>query len=312
MGKIKIAVLAGGWSNEREISIIGGKAVEKGLDRVKYDVKMYDPRDDLQEIINQKENIDLAFVLLHGKYGEDGCIQGVLDILGIPFVGSGVLSSAMAVNKGVAKKIFRAEGLCVARDVVIGKGEAFSVKELNKKIGNRTVVKPLDEGSSIGMSVCENGKELAAGIEKAFQYGRQIMIEEFIEGREITCCVLGNDSVETLPLIEIVPKKKYRFFDYEAKYTPGASEEICPAKLDREREKIAKAYAVKAHQALGCQVWSRTDMIVRKKEIFVLETNTIPGMTGNSLFPLAAKAAGMSFSGLLDHLVALSLKKGGD
>ncbi len=310
MEKIRIAIIAGGWSSERKISLIGGNAAYKALDKSKYDVKMYDPRMDLKKIIEKKEKIDLALILLHGKYGEDGRIQGLLDILGIPFVGSGVLSSAMAVNKEIAKKIYRTKGLKVAEDVILKKGKKVSVSELMKRLGSKTVVKPLDEGSSLGMSVCQNEEELVAGIEYAFQYGTEIMVEEFIQGREITCCVLGNAEIETLPLVEIVPGKKYRFFDYEAKYTTGASDEICPAKIEGNIAERAKDCSAVAHKALRCRVWSRTDMIIRSGEIYLLETNTIPGMTENSLFPLAARTAGMSFSELLDKLITLSLEKG--
>ncbi|MBW1828079.1 MAG: D-alanine--D-alanine ligase [Deltaproteobacteria bacterium] len=309
MGKIKIAVLAGGWSREREISIMSGNAAYKALDKKKYDVTMYDPKNKLRELMAQKENIDLAFNLLHGKYGEDGCMQGMLDILGIPFVGSGVLSSAMTVNKKVTKDIYRNEGLTVAPDIVVTKGEDFSVEEIITRIGIQTVVKPLDEGSSVGMSLCGNREELAAGIETAFECGHKIMIEQLIVGQEVTCCVLGNIKLDTLPIIEIVPKEQYRFFDYEAKYTPGATEEICPAQLAEKTQGIVIEYAKKAHQALGCSVWSRTDMIVKNKNVYLLETNTVPGMTENSLFPLAARTAGISFSELLDRLIALSFEK---
>jgi D-alanine-D-alanine ligase len=309
MGKIKIAVLAGGWSREREISIMSGNAAYKALDKKKYDVTMYDPKNELRELMAQKENIDLAFNLLHGKYGEDGCMQGMLDILGIPFVGSGVLSSAMTVNKKVTKDIYRNEGLTVAPDIVVTKGEDFSVDEIITRIGKETVVKPLDEGSSVGMSLCGNREELATGIETAFECGREIMIEQLIVGQEVTCCVLGNTTLESLPIIEIVPKEQYRFFDYEAKYTPGATEEICPAQLAEKTRAIVIEYAKKAHKALGCSVWSRTDMIVKNENVYLLETNTIPGMTEHSLFPLAARTAGISFSELLDRLIALSFEK---
>lgn len=309
MGKIKIAVLAGGWSREREISIMSGNAAYKALDKNKYDVTMYDPKNALQELMAQKENIDLAFILMHGKYGEDGCMQGMLDVLGIPFVGSGVLSSAMTVNKKITKDIYRKEGLTVAPDIVVTKGEAFSVEGIMTRIGNQTVVKPLDEGSSVGMSLCGNREELSAGIETAFECGREIMIEQLIAGREVTCCVLGNTNLETLPIIEIVPKEQYRFFDYEAKYTPGATDEICPANLAEKIREIVIESAKKAHQALGCSVWSRTDMIVKNEKVYLLETNTVPGMTENSLFPLAARTAGLSFSELLDRLITLSFEK---
>ena len=309
MSKLKIAVLAGGWSREREISIMSGNAAFKALDRKKYDVTLFDPKYELTELMAQKENIDLAFILLHGKYGEDGCMQGLLDILGVPFVGSGVLASATTVNKKSTKDVYRNEGLTIAADVVLAKEEAFSIEEIINRLGKKTVVKPLDEGSSVGMSLCGNKEELAAGIDKAFACGSEIMVEQYIAGREVTCCVLGKRKLETLPIIEIVPKQKYRFFDYDAKYTPGATEEICPPQLDEKTQEIINDHAKKAHQALGCSIWSRTDMIVKEKKAYLLETNTIPGMTEHSLFPLAARAAGISFSQLLDQLIALSFEK---
>lgn len=309
MGKAKIVVIAGGWSSERDISLMSGDAVYQALDKKKYDINMLDPKNDLKEIIEQKEDIDLAFILLHGTYGEDGRFQGLLDILGIPYVGSGLLASAMAVNKKVTKDLYRSVGLTVAEDVVLKKGDEFSIEELINNIGEKSIVKPLGEGSSIGMSLCSNVEELTLGIEKAFECGPEIMIETYIEGQEVTCCVLGNRRLETLPIIEIVPKEQHRFFNYDAKYTPGETEEICPAKLGVMIEKGIRSAAIKSHQVLGCSVWSRTDMIVKNENIYLLETNTIPGMTENSLFPLAAKTAGMSFTELLDKLIALSFEK---
>ena len=309
MKRLRLALITGGWSREREISLLGGKDIFQALDQEKYEVARFDPSSDMEKIFEYAQRIDLALLLLHGKYGEDGCIQGLLEILGIPYVGSGVLASAMAANKRVAKAIFRSQGIPVARDIIIEKGSPFSLKDIIKKLGNKTVVKPLEEGSSLGMSVCENEKEIEAGIRKAFDHGNAIMIEEYIKGREITCGVLGTHTLEALPIVEIIPKEQYKFFDYEAKYKTGAADEICPAPIDRETEEKAKNYAIKAHKALGCQVWSRTDMIILGEDIFVLETNTIPGMTPNSLFPLAARAAGMSFPDLLERLIALSLEK---
>jgi D-alanine-D-alanine ligase len=247
-------------------------------------------------------------ILLHGRFGEDGRIQALLDILGIPFVGSGVLSSAMALNKKVAKAMYRAAGLKVARDMVLRRNEGISAEEVFKALGRETVVKPVAEGSSLGVSVCRDREGLLAGIEKAFEYDSEILVEEYVKGREITCCVLGNQILETFPLVEIVPGERYRFFDYEAKYMPGASQEICPARLSQTLAERARCYAKAAHEALNCRVWSRTDMIIREGEIYLLETNTIPGMTENSLFPRAARAAGLSLSGLLDRLIELSLE----
>ena len=308
MSKLRVAVLAGGWSGERAVSLQGGEAVSRALDREKYIVKRFDPRDDLKDLLRCKDEIDLAFILLHGRFGEDGCIQGLLTILGIPFVGSGVLASALALDKKVAKTIYRSEGLPVAMDRVVRRGEDFSVPEIMEALGPWTVVKPVAEGSSLGMSVCRSGEELFAGIQKAFEHGHEVMVEEFVGGREVTCCVLGNRVLQALPLVEIVPKAHYRFFDYEAKYTPGATDEICPAPLSPEVTERVRSSAMIAHRALKCEVWSRTDVMVRGEEIYLLETNTIPGMTANSLFPLAARAAGMSLSELLDTLIGLSLE----
>lgn len=308
MAKIKIGLLAGGWLGEREISLKSGASVYQGLDKMKYDVTRYDPRDDLIKLIRDKERIDLAFILLHGKFGEDGCVQGFLDLLGIPYVGSGVLSSAMALNKKVAKEMYKGAGLNVIEDVMLGKGQDFSVDEIIGTIGASTVVKPVAEGSSLGTSICHSRDELLKGIELAFQYDQEVMVERFIEGREVTCAVLGNRDIQALPLVEIVPNPEYRFFDYEAKYKPGATKEICPAPLPNEQTERAQSCGKIAHRALKCRVWSRTDMIFQNDQIFILETNTIPGMTETSLVPLAAKAAGLSFSKLLDKLIELSLE----
>jgi D-alanine-D-alanine ligase len=309
MGKLRVGLIAGGRSGEREISLKSGDAVYEALDRGRYEVARYDPRDDLIRLIQDREKIDLAFILLHGKFGEDGCMQGFLHLLDIPFVGSGVLSSAMALHKKTSKELYRSAGLRVAEDVMLARGEPFSPAEIIKSIGSTLVVKPVKEGSSLGMSICRSPEELARGIQEAFRYDEEVMIERFIRGREFTCCVLGNNALEVLPLVEIIPNPEYAFFDYRAKYTPGASREICPAAVpDKERSRL-ESCAMEAHRVLRCTVWSRTDMILRDEEIYILETNTIPGMTATSLVPLAARAAGMSMSDLLDRLIELSLEE---
>lgn len=311
MGKLKIAVVSGGWSKERQVSLKSGDAVFGALDRSRYEVSRFDPRDDLDRLMSGKGEIDLAFILLHGRFGEDGCFQGFLDVLGIPFIGSGVLASAMALNKKVAKEAYRAAGLKVARDVLLRRDGSADPRGVEKVLGLPAVVKPVSEGSSIGVSVCMTGKELDAGIEEAFRYDEEVLVEEHIGGREVTCCVLGHRALETLPLVEIVPERRFRFFDYEAKYTPGATREVCPAPLPEPLAERIRAAGRKAHRVLGCSVWSRTDMILREEEIYLLETNTIPGMTENSLFPLAARAAGLGFPELLDRLIAFSLDRAG-
>lgn len=308
MKKINVAIISGGWSEEREISFKSGESVLKALDPEKYNVKRYDPKYELMELINDKDMIDIAFILLHGRMGEDGSLQGLLKILRIPFVGSGVLGSAVSLNKKISKKLYTASGLLVPRDAIIRKGDIYSINQIIDTLGNKLIVKPIQEGSSIGTSICNDKGELERGIEHAFQYDSEIIIEEFIEGVEVSCPVLGLKELEALPLVEIIPRGKYTFFDYKAKYTPGATKEICPAHLPDHLTKRAQQCAITAHRSLECRVWSRTDMIVREQDIYVLETNTIPGMTETSLFPLSARVAGIPMSKLLDRLIELSLK----
>lgn len=308
MDKLRIALIAGGRSGEREVSLRSGDAVYEALDRRKYDVSRYDPRDDLIGLIRDREKIDLAFVLLHGRFGEDGCIQGFLQLLDIPFVGSGVLASAMAIHKKMSKDLYRLAGLRVAEDAMLTRGEVFSAEGIVASLGNTLVVKPVSEGSSLGMSICRSPEELSKGIEEAFRHDSEIMIERFIQGREFTCCVLGNTVLETLPIVEIIPNPEHPFFDYTAKYTPGASKEICPASISEDERREMELYAKEAHRVLRCSVWSRTDMILQEDKIHILETNTVPGMTATSLVPLAARAAGMSMPDLLDRLIEISLE----
>jgi D-alanine-D-alanine ligase len=309
--RMRIAVLAGGWSGEREISLKSGQAVHDALDREKYRVTRYDPRDDLPLLVRDKSEIDLALILLHGRFGEDGRIQGMLDILEIPFMGSGVLASAMALNKRVAKDVFRRAGLLTAEHRILYRGDRFSVDQLMEGLGTPVVIKPVSEGSSLGISIAYDRQTIMDGIDRAFRHDREVMVEAHVAGTEITCCILGTQTLEALPLIEIVPTDAYPFFDYQAKYTPGATREICPAPVSPDLAEAAAVCAKTAHGALGCRVWSRSDMIIRDDSLYLLETNTIPGMTETSLFPQAARAAGMSLSDLLDKMIALSLEERG-
>ena len=308
MGKLRLALIAGGLSGEREVSLKSGNAVQRALDLAKYAVTRYDPKDGLADLLQDRERIDLALVLLHGKYGEDGSIQGFLDLLGIPYVGSGVLASAMALNKKVAKDVYERAGLNVIDHVHLTERHSVSVEEILERLGPSTVVKPVAEGSSLGVAICHTKEELAKGMDRAFELDEEVLVERFLRGTEVTCCVLGTRVLEALPLIEIVPNPEYPFFDYRAKYTPGATHEICPARVSPTFTEEAQSAAKKAHLALRCRVWSRTDMIIHDDKVYVLETNTIPGMTETSLVPLAASAAGMSFSQLLDRLIDLSLE----
>ncbi|RLB19537.1 MAG: D-alanine--D-alanine ligase [Deltaproteobacteria bacterium] len=312
MSKIKVAIIAGGLSSEREVSLRSGRAVQAALEGDKYAVTFYDPLTELKALIENKDSIDIAFPLLHGRYGEDGCIQGLLKILDIPFVGSSVLASAMAMNKKVAKEMYRRGGLDVARDVIIRRGAHWNASEVVTALGHEVMVKPATEGSSYGISLCRGEEEIQAGVEQALDLDEEVLVEEYIKGKEVTCCVLGRRELEVLPLVEIRPSSSHPFFTYDAKYIPGASDEICPAPLDDETRKRVEEYGKTAHRLLHCRAWSRTDMIIAEDRIVVLETNTIPGMTENSLFPLAAKTAGLSLAGLVDRLIQLSLEDSAD
>ena len=306
--KLKLALISGGMSGEREVSLKSGDAVHRVLDPGKYEVMRYDPLEGLAGLIKDRDQIDLAFILLHGKYGEDGSMQGFLDLLGIPYVGSGVLASAMALNKKVAKDMFRLAGLRVIEDVHVTERTGFSVDRILERLGPSTVVKPVSGGSSLGVAICHGREDLEKGLMRAFGYDEEVLVETFLQGREVTCCVVGNALLEALPLIEIVPNPEYAFFDYDAKYKPGATNEICPARISSKHAEEAQSAAKRAHNALGCRVWSRTDMMIFENKVYVLETNTIPGMTETSLAPLAAKTAGISFPQFVDRLIQLSLE----
>ena len=201
----------------------------------------------------------------------------------------------------------RVAGLKVVEDVMVFRDQPFSVDDIVKTLGPLNVVKPVAEGSSLGMTLCRSKEDLQRGIELAFQYDQEVMVERHVEGLEVTCCVLGTADCETLPLVEIVPNPEFSFFVYHAKYTQGATREICPARLSAAQTEMAFDCALRAHRALRCRDWSRTDMIVQGETVFLLETNTVPGMTANSLVPLAARTAGMSLSQLVDKLIELSL-----
>jgi len=308
MGKLRIALISGGWSQEREVSIKSGDAVFNALDKGKYEVRRIDPRDELMALLQNAEDIDLVVLLLHGKKGEDGTIQGLLDLLDLRYVGSGVLASALAMNKVLSKELFRNAGLTVPREITVGLGEDVDIHGLFSALGRPAVIKPIAEGSSIGLEICGTEQEAGQAIRGICAAGQGALAEEYVEGMEVSCPVLGNKNPEALPVIEIIPREEYRFFSYTAKYVSGASEEICPARLGSRVYQKVQECAVRAHGVLGCRHLSRTDMIIAGEQVYVLETNTIPGMTENSLFPLAAKTAGIFFPRLMDRLIELALE----
>ncbi|MDL2269746.1 D-alanine--D-alanine ligase, partial [Desulfosarcina sp. OttesenSCG-928-A07] len=307
MQKKNIALIFGGISPEREVSLNSGKQVFEALDKEKYEVWTYDPATDIARLVADAEKIHCALIILHGLFGEDGTVQGLLDLLNIPYQCSGVLGSAVAMNKLLSKHLYQNAGLAVPAYEIVRKGETPDASALADALGLPLVVKPVDTGSSVGMAIVRQLADLPAAVDKALMHGNVVMVEAHIKGTEVTGAVLGNDTLEALPLVEIIPGEKHEFFDYAAKYEPGASTEICPARLDPELSQKAMECAMAAHRLLYCKGYSRTDMIIRDRVCYVLETNTIPGMTATSLLPKSANAAGMTFSQLLDRLIELGM-----
>lgn len=308
---MKIAVLYGGVSKEREVSISSSKGIIEALKQNGHEVVAIDfnPKK-LNEIIDLK--VDLVYIGLHGKYGEDGSIQGLLDMLDIPFVGSGVLGSALAMDKFKAKQLFDTVAIPTA------KGQRFKidktteltviVTEIHQTFTFPFVIKPNREGSTLGLTIVTEASETAVAIENAMQSDPYILVEQFIKGRELTVPVMGKMNEESsLPIIEIIPK--YELYDFEAKYAEDGSEHIIPALLDPALTKQIQDYAVLAHQILGCETYSRADFILTEDNIpYILEVNTLPGMTPTSLFPDAAKVIGLSYEAMIERFIQLTVK----
>lgn len=305
--KITVALLSGGTSSEREVSLSGGDQVYQALDKDKYTVFRYDPKTDIARLVADASKIDVALIILHGTHGEDGSIQGLLDLLHIPYQCSGILGSAVAINKLSSKFLYKQHNILTPDFMSIHKNDAVDADTCIHRLGLPVVVKPVCGGSSIGMTVVHAKKDLIRALDNAFVYDETVLLEAFIKGTEITGAVIGNKNPESLPIIEIVPKKTHAFFDYKAKYTAGETEEICPARISDPLTRRAQKLAKQSHGALFCKGCSRTDMMVSGNDIYVLETNTIPGMTACSLLPLAAEKAGMNFSQLIDRLIELAL-----
>jgi D-alanine-D-alanine ligase len=351
VGKLRVAVLMGGLSSERAVSLSTGRMILESLDRQKYEAIPVDaallsgsvqrslpgsetqvaaiaeaeralarigPLRSISDMTSSRDGrrVDLAIIALHGRFGEDGTIQGLLELLGIPYTGSGVLASALAMDKITSKRVLRHAGVNVPESVDILRRSDLAKRDILAEVralGYPVMVKPNRQGSTIGMTKVESDRPAGAGgllaaVEEAFKYDSQVLVEEFVPGTEITVGLLGNEEPQVLPIVEIVPAEG--FYDYHAKYTPGATDEIVPARISEAVADRARKLAVIAHQALGCSGMSRVDMIVRPdQEVVVLELNTIPGMTPTSLLPTAARAAGIEFPELLDRLIQLALEE---
>jgi len=308
---VKVAVIYGGKSKEREVSLKSGKGIAKALRSRGYHVKEIDYTS--KDFISELVDIDVVYIALHGKYGEDGRIQGLLDMMEIPYVGSGVLASALAMNKAKAKRIFEHAGIRVAKDMFLQKNEKQQIdyQQIELHFTYPVVVKPNQEGSTIGLSIVSDREGLKKAIEHAFLFDDQIVIEEFIEGKEVTVAILETvDDIQALPIIEIVPKKN-KYYDYESKYALGGSEHIIPARIGGKIEEKIKTWAIRAHQQLGCEVFSRVDFMIPNDggDPVILEVNTLPGMTETSLYPDAAKAIGLTYEDIVSTLVEMTLKK---
>jgi D-alanine-D-alanine ligase len=299
----------GGRSAERDVSLLSGEQIYQALIEKGYDAGKIDVDENVVENL-KKAAADVVFIGLHGRFGEDGTIQGLLEILDNPYTGSGVMASAIAMNKVMTKRVIESAGVPTPPFLVLISSNDFSIEnvkeEIAKKIGYPAVVKPACEGSTIGISIVKSENEVAAAIELAFSYDKEVVVEKFIEGTEISVGVLGNDPV-ALPTLEIVTETD--FYDYETKYTAGLSRHIIPARISEEERERAQQAAIAAHQALNCRGYSRVDVIVDENGTpHVLEINTLPGMTKLSLYPDSAKAAGYEFPELIAKIVELALE----
>ncbi|GFP41117.1 D-alanine-D-alanine ligase [Candidatus Hakubella thermalkaliphila] len=350
MRRLRVGVIMGGQSAEREVSLASGQNIISNLDKKKYvtvpieitargewvlpvsllrpgggsKAKESVPSEDLQVPtifpimvdgrlvgMSLSELIDVAFIALHGPLGEDGTVQGVLELAGIPYTGSRLLASALGMNKLLSKKIFLHQGLPVAPflsvEAIQWKQDSRSLIQKTQNLGFPVVVKPVAQGSSIGVTIVKQKEELDHALELAFNYDPIAIVEKYLRGKEIQVGIIGNRDLLPLPPIEIVSKKE--FFDYEAKYDSTKAEEIVPARISQAETRLLQDLAVRAYQALGCRGFARIDMFLCRGRPFVSEVNTIPGLTSGSLFPKEARAAGMEFPELLDRLIQLALER---
>ncbi len=313
MSRLRVGVLMGGPSPEYEVSLASGRNVLAALDPARYEaVPIEIPRTGPWF---PPPGLDVAFIAMHGPFGEDGTIQGVLEFAGLPYVGSGVLASALAMDKRRSRQLFGFNGIPTPGYLTVERAtfpsrEPTLVSEIQQMLGFPCVVKPNAQGSSIGVSLVKDSEALGPALDAAFGYDGMVLIEEHLRGTELTCAILDDLERGTpvaLPLVEIVPRRE--FFTYEAKYTPGAAEEICPARLPWSAVWRAQSAALRAYRVLGCADFARVDLFVREADVAVLEVNTIPGLTEGSLYPRAARAAGIEMPALVDRLIEVALSR---
>src|SRR3989344_1558019 len=309
--KVRVAVLVGGPSSEHDVSLASGMVVHANLDRGKYEVipVLIGRKGEWPiEPKHLKDMVDVAFIAMHGEYGEDGVVQELLRDSGIPYTGSDHMASALAMNKILSRRLFGAHGMNVPESVIFNHYESAERDWSN--IPLPAVVKPSDRGSSVGVGIARSIDEVKLALERAFTYSKTALIERYIHGRELTCGIVddGMGHAFPLPVTEILPK--LGFFDYNAKYTQGATDEITPARILEKEAGLAQAVALRAHELVGASGFSRTDMILGEDgNLYVLELNTIPGMTENSLLPKAALVHGMTLGELFDRIIEAAFIK---
>ena len=331
----------GGRTSEHEISLISGREVVKNLPASKYQAfpivvsrngrewRLIDKRSFLQvassftpkkiksdgrfleskkleRFTDFNDLFDVVFIAMHGPFGEDGTVQGMLELLGVPYTGPGVLASSLGMNKLSFRKVMEAEGIAVPKYLPVTRGDLDKGK-LKLPSDFPLFVKPCDQGSSVGTAIVKNGKELRGAVDSALKLSSTALIDEYVKGMEVTCGIVGNQHPQALPLVEVVPANAY--FDYESKYEDAGTEEIVPARISSQITKAVQDISLRVYDVLGCRGFSRVDSILREGgEPVVLEINTIPGLTPMSLLPKAAKAAGISYSQLVDRIVQLALE----
>jgi D-alanine-D-alanine ligase len=292
----KVGVLFGGRSDERDISILSGSGVLKALLSKGIDAHAFDPAErNLAELA--AENFDRVFIALHGRYGEDGTLQGALEQLGIPYTGPGVLASSIAMDKGMTKRIWLASGLSTPKFEMLNARSDWN--NVAQTLGLPLIVKPAHEGSSLGLTKVTSVDQLPAAYAYAAERDRAVIAEEFIDGIELTCPVLGEgDSAKALPVVRIIALDAN--YDYQAKYFSDATQYLCPCGLSPEQERAIQELVLASYRVLGCRGWSRADVMMRASDnkAFLLEINTSPGMTGHSLVPISARVAGLSYEDL--------------
>ncbi|WP_027371082.1 D-alanine--D-alanine ligase family protein [Desulfovermiculus halophilus] len=296
---MRILLIAGGWSNERDVSLSGRQAIHTSLERLGHQVVFFDPAVQFHRLPEMARDADFAFINLHGCPGEDGLIQALLDRLGCPYQGSGPSGSLLALNKAAAKELFVGSGIPTPNWEFLPR-----TPEGGWTCGLRfpLFLKPNNGGSSLDISHVHSQEQLADLLPPLFSKGCEALLEEAVSGQEITCAVLGSTA---LPPILIQPADSSGFFDYFSKYTPQAAQEICPAPISGELTSLIQDLAVRAHQCLGLSGYSRADFMVRDNQPYLLEVNTLPGMTATSLFPQAAQAVGLSFEQMVAELIEL-------